>query len=119
MCLYSIIIKQISGLILCACKSVDTYWKHTCLIIATHVTEYYTNFTDKSSSNSSTSATGLVHAVEIAQLPIRFHRAPMDEAEINAINVCILKNSIIVILNYKKIFQSGGAEWSFSYWFYD
>lgn len=31
----------------------------------------------------------------------------MDEAEINAINVCTLNNSIIVNLNYKKFF----SEW--------
>lgn len=70
-----------------------------------HVTEYYPNFTDKSNSNSSTSTTGLVQTLEITQLPIRFRRAPMDEAEINAINVCTLNNLKIVILNYKLFFR--------------
>lgn len=85
-----------------------------------HVTEYYIHFTDKSNSNSSTSATGLVHTVEITQLPIRFHRAPMDEAEINAINVCALKNSKIVILNYKLFFfRVEELNEVFSHWFYD
>lgn len=52
--------------------------------------------------------------LESSQLPTRFQRVGLDEAEINAINVCILLFYLHLIefkiKNIKKKFQSGGAE---------
>lgn len=67
----------------------------------------------KPNSTHITSVTGTVNAVDQTQLPTRFKRATLDEAEINAINVCTLKEKIhfsVIILKCKFYFQSGGAE---------
>ncbi|XP_025418806.1 uncharacterized protein LOC112689351 [Sipha flava] len=41
---------------------------------------------NKPESTSSTSATGLVQTLEHTQLPLKFKRPTLDDAEINAIN---------------------------------
>lgn len=55
--------------------------------------EHYICITDKPSSIPLTSATGTVSTMDETQLPIKFKRAMLDETEINAINVSILKES--------------------------
>lgn len=48
----------------------------------------FVDFTDKTDLTSTSTVTGAVHIVETAQLPPKFRRTVMDEAEISAINVC-------------------------------
>lgn len=70
-------------------------------------------FSDTSSPTTSTPATDAVHMLEIAQLPVRFQRAMLDDNEINAINVSISKLKLyfsFCLSTYKFVFQSGGAE---------
>lgn len=53
----------------------------------------FVDFTDKTDLTSST-VTSTVHIVETTQLPPKFRRAVMDEAEISAINVCNMFNRL-------------------------
>jgi hypothetical protein len=50
---------------------------------------------DKSKSTPSSFETGAVQTMEDYQLPTKFKRVMMEDAEINAINVCKLKQIII------------------------
>lgn len=48
----------------------------------------FVNIADKTALTSSSTVTGAVQTVEATQLPLKFRRTLMDEAEISAINVC-------------------------------
>lgn len=50
---------------------------------------------DKSEPNTSIASTGASYVVEDFQLPPKFKRAGLDEAEINAINVSMFKYTFI------------------------
>lgn len=52
------------------------------------ITIVFKFISDKSESIASTSTTSTVHTLDEFQLPLKFKRPFLDEAEINAINVC-------------------------------